>query len=354
MRYHLYFACSLSVLLAACGQSAEITQKLETVHQCIDAPASIQQSFDLAIQEDRIPVYVTMDNETQYENTDWYQNNKTFYEEYDWSHEDWSKIADLSECRQALETIDAEFPKSAPVKSLRTFIDFNETMYKKYWEEQKFDASTHLWFLLDTAQNCLIIDHYPQAFEFNDYDLEREFLLGAFSISWDDDTTTADGRDVLLRPVKSVKDTGCMNELNTLSHSYIDWATYDNDTDFTWSDYAEYTDRFEEMTSEVDNYNKMVDEQHEALKASGETIPPIGPYAPPIIYKSGIEYFSDRDFNNLLKACAEAVPETWMNEAKGQLMTTTPSSCSAVRQLCYTEDIKPPLNKELCEPHIDK
>ena len=59
MRYHLYFACSLSVLLAACGQSAEITQKLETVHQCINAPASIQQSFDLAIQEDRIPVYVT-------------------------------------------------------------------------------------------------------------------------------------------------------------------------------------------------------------------------------------------------------------------------------------------------------
>ena len=91
-----------AMLLSACGNSAELDRKLASVQQCINSPATLQKSFYLADQDSRIPVYVTSDNRSQYETTDWYQANKVVYDDMGWELEDWSAISDLSECDLSL------------------------------------------------------------------------------------------------------------------------------------------------------------------------------------------------------------------------------------------------------------
>ena len=152
---------SSSMFLVACGNSAEIDRKLASVQQCINSPVTIQKSFDLADQEGRIPVYLTSDNTSQYETTDWYQANKNIYENMEWELEDWSAISDLSECDQALATIEAENPKNTSVTKTRSFLSFNETIFEKYDAEQLEDASFELEFIILTAQLCLLKDTYP-------------------------------------------------------------------------------------------------------------------------------------------------------------------------------------------------
>jgi len=350
---------SSSIFLVACGNSAELDRKLSSVQQCINSPETIQKSFDLADQDSRIPVYVTSDNRGQYESTDWYQVNKTVYDDMEWELEDWSAISDLSECDQALTTIEADNPKNASVNQLRSFLNFNETIFEKYNVEQLEDASFELEFIILNAQSCLLQYAYPEAFISMKYDVDAQLYPAAFLVQWDGDdinafTSTADGRDPLWRHIKPVKETGCLDKLNTLPKSFLDRATStDDDFLLTWSEYNAYTQRFSEITTVVDNYNQIVDEQHKELKDLGTTIPPMGPYTPPVIHTLGIDHFSDRYFKRQLKTCQSTKPKTFVN-GRGETLTNPSQECSLVQNLCNTEGIEPPLDEKVCAPYIYK
>ena len=346
-------------LLAACGNSAELESKLASVQQCINSPVTIQKSFDLADQEGRIPVYLTSDNTSQYETTDWYQANKNIYENMEWELEDWSAISDLSECDQALATIEAENPKNTSVTKTRSFLSFNETIFEKYDTEQLEDASFELEFIILTAQSCLLKDTYPEAFISMNYDVDAQLYPAAFLVQWDGDdidafTSTADGRDPLWRRIKPVKETGCLDELNALPKSYIDRATStDDDFLLTWSEYNTYTQRFSEITTVVDNYNQIVEDQHKELKDLGTTVPPMGPYTPPVIHTLGIDHFSDHSFKRELKTCQNRKSKTFVN-GRGETLTSPSEECSFVTSLCNSEGIEPPIDKKACAPYIYK
>ena len=353
------FLSSSALLLSACGNSAELERKLASVEQCINAPATIQKSFALADQDGRIPVYVTIDNTDQYDSTDWYQANKAIYNDMEWDLEDWSTISDLSECDQALSTIEAENPKNTSVSKLRSFLKFNETIFEKYSNEQLEDASFELEFILLTAQSCLFEDAYPEAFISVNYDETRELYPAAFLVQWDGDnidafTSTADGRDPLWRPIKPVRETGCLDELNSLPESYINRATStDDDFLLTWSEYYAYTKRFSDFAIVVDDYNQIADGQHKELEDLGTEIPPLGPYTPPVIYTAGIDHFSDWDFKQLVKNCQSTKPKTFVN-GRGETLKSPSQECGQVQTLCNSEEIKPPLDQNICAPYIYK
>ena len=229
----------------------------------------------------------------------------------------------------------------------------------RYNTEQLEDASFELEFIVLTAQSCLLEDAYPEAFISMNYDAKAQLYPAAFQVLWDGDdidafTSTADGRDPLWRRITPVKETGCLDELKALPKSYVDLATStDDDFLLTWSEYYAYTQRFLGITTVVDKYNQIVDEQHKELKDLGTAIPVMGSYTPPVIYTSGIDHFSDRDFKQLLKTCQSTKPNTFVN-GRGETLTSPSEECSLVQNLCNTEGIEPPLDEEVCAPYIYK
>jgi len=357
LKYGLLLTCIL--ILCACGNNAELESKLESVSQCIQAPLSIRQSYDSAIQEDRIPVYLSYENKEQYSHADWYQTNKSLYDAISWDLEDWSTISDLSECDQALGDLEADYPKNGSVKQMRRFLGFNQIVFKKYHKSQIEDASIDLYGIVNDAQTCLFTQAYPQAFITMNYDATDKLFPMAFLIDWDGDdfsrgTATVDGRDPLWRPIKSVKDTGCLDKHDALSDGFIDWAlSSEDDFNISWSDHAEYTDRFKAISEVVDQYNAFVEEQHKALKAAGESIPSMGPYSSPIIHKVDLGYVSDFDFKQLMKTCESTPPETFVN-GRGETLTSPSQECSLVQTLCNKDGIQPPLDEKACAPYVYK
>lgn len=357
LKHGLLLTCIL--MLCACGNNAELESKLESVSQCIQAPDSIKQSYDLAIQDDRIPVYLSSDNRDQYSNADWYKANEPLYEGISWDLENWSTLSDLSECDQALDALETDFPKNESVQQMRRFLGFSQTVFNKYHESQIEDASIDLYGIVTDAQTCLFVQAYPQAFITMNYDATEKLFPLAFSIDWDGDdysrgTTTADGRDPLWRPIKSVNETGCLDKHDALSDGFIDWALSSEDEfNISWSDHAKYTDRFNAISEVVDRYNAIVKKQHEELKAAGEAIPSIGPYNPPIIHKFDLEYLSDFDFKQLTKTCEYTPSKTFVN-GRGETLTSPSQECSLVQTLCNKDVIEPPLDKTACAPYLYK
>lgn len=347
------------LMLTACGNTTEVEHKLDGVSQCIQAPDSIRKSYELATSDGRIPVYLSYDSTEQYSGTDWYKADKEVYDAINWDLENWSTISDLSECDQALKSLETDYAKDKSVIEMRRFLGFAETVYKMYGSAQIEDASIDLFGVMHDARSCLLTKAYPQAFITMNYDMDDKLFPMAFAIDWDGDdfsrgSSTADGRNPLWRPISPVKDTGCLERYETLPQGFVDWAlSSEDDLNISWSDYAKYKARFEEIASVVDQYNDIVAQQHSELKAAGETIPPKGPYTAPIIHKVDNEYFSDYDFKQLLTTCQSAKPETFVN-GRGETLTSPSQECNMVQTLCNKNGVVPPLDKEVCAPYIYK
>lgn len=337
----------LSVILGSCGNSAEIKQKTQAVYQCISSPESIKRTFELATEENRLPVYVSDDNRETYASADWYQQNKDFYGDIYMGEEDWSPIADLSDCEQMLVTLERDYPESDVVNQTRDFLEFNQVVLKKYNDEQISESVSSLYVFVSDAEECILVNSYPQAFVSTDFSNTEDFVPSDFRITWDDETLTNDGREPLWRPIPSVEETGCMEKLESFSSGFIDRAFLANDDIlYTVEEHDEDMKRLTQIKEVVQNYNQIVAAQHQELKDDGETIPEKGPYAPPVIYNLNFDYFSQDQLNDLAKTCQEADLNPFVN-GRGETLISMPESCELIQNLCGSE-VKPPIDQATC------
>lgn len=334
--------------LVACGGNAELTSKVASVKQCINAPASVERAFETAKADSRIPVYVSDLNRAQYEDTSWYKAETQSHPAFYIGLENWSSLASLTDCRSGFAGLQSEYPKNDDVLYLGEFLTFAETTFKTHGTHQLEEANMELGFMIAKEEECLLQNAYPQAFISMEYDISDALYPARFNVLWDDgETITADGRDLLLRPIPSVSETGCTKQRNDADQSWINYAlTWESLIDLTFSDYVDHKARIETITQTVETYNSLTADQHKEMNAAGYDIPPMGSYTAPVIYEFEGAYTSSGEIEAILKDCETSKPKTSIN-GRGQTLYTFPRSCRMVEDLCGVKTM-PSLPQAVC------
>lgn len=337
MKNHSVLVIAFGLTLSACSNE-QVTNDLKNFEVCMDIPYSIQKTFDDAKSEKRSPIYLHYNDNNTFAETDWYKEHETFFTEYYSENEDWSGLIQIDQCESILQNLESQFSSNNDVKSARELFDFVDHTITTY-------GSTHLEYYmtsyasnLEKTRKCLL-RAYPQVFESpNSYhSFERNsYFPNLFHIPWDGETATVSGRDYLNRPIQTIEDTGCLDNISRYSKSSLNAnkRLYDTQMNLEYYELINWDEAFVKGFQEnILIYNRITNENHKDLKDSGAILPAAAEYSPGevFIFLDGTLFHSSYVEKKVIE-CEQWEP-VWNLETR-QPTTTEHQACSQFTWFC--------------------